>query len=262
MKEIFFLSGLPRSGSTLLGSLVGQNPSFTVTPTSPLLDILCHTNDGIKALERQYTFDAEATSDRIYKGIVKSYYENTVTDYVLDKHRGHPKNFEAVKRYISPNPKIVCTNRPVAEIISSYITLIEKNPDERNFVDESLVSQGMQINNGNRAKCLWEQYILDPYESMAIGLKHHRQNILVIDYDEIVLDTHRALARLYDFFGVDQFNHRTESLKNYCAEDKDEMWGIKGLHFIRDKVAKTSVPPEKVLGKYLTDYYNQFSLTC
>lgn len=261
MKEVFFLSGLPRSGSTLLGSIIGQNPSFTVTPTSPLLDLLCHTNDGFRILSRQYTFDVEATSDRVYRGIVKSYYENITTDYVLDKHRGYPKNIESVKKYISKSPKVICTNRPVAEVLASFIRLIEKSQDAGNFVDATLIRNGLQVNTSNRAKCLWEQYVSDPYRSMMIGLQTHRENIIVVEYDDLVSRNQDTMRRIYEFLGVDQFEHDTENLKNYCAEDKDEMWGLRGLHVIRDRVAKTSVPSEQVLGKYLTDYYNGFSLT-
>jgi len=38
--RIAFQSSLPRSGSTLLSNIVGQNPEFHVTPTSGLLDLL------------------------------------------------------------------------------------------------------------------------------------------------------------------------------------------------------------------------------
>jgi len=261
MKEVFFLSGLPRSGSTLLGSIMGQNPSFTVTPTSPLLDLLCHTNDGFKMLSRQYTFEVEAASDRVYRGIVKSYYENITTDYVLDKHRGYPKNIESVKRYISKDPKVICANRPLAEVISSFISLIEKNQNADNFVDATLLKMGLQINVSNRAKCLWENYISDPYESMRIGLTKHRDHMLVVEYDDLVLDNKKTMSRIYEFLGVQQYDHSTHDLENYCAEEKDHMWGLEGLHVIRDKVAKTSVPPEKVLGRYLTDFYNGLSLS-
>ena len=52
-KTIFYLSGLPRSGSTLLGSLIGQRPDFTVTPTSPFLDLLCYTDEAFaKEIEK------------------------------------------------------------------------------------------------------------------------------------------------------------------------------------------------------------------
>ena len=38
--NIFFQSSLPRSGSTLLQNILGQNPDFYVTPTSGVLELL------------------------------------------------------------------------------------------------------------------------------------------------------------------------------------------------------------------------------
>ncbi|WP_369126306.1 sulfotransferase [Methylocucumis oryzae] len=37
---IYFLAGLPRSGSTLLANLLAQNPLITATATSGVIDLL------------------------------------------------------------------------------------------------------------------------------------------------------------------------------------------------------------------------------
>tara|TARA_B100001094_G_C18131979_1_gene772800 strand:- start:403 stop:528 length:126 start_codon:yes stop_codon:yes gene_type:complete len=39
MKKIFFISGLPRSGNTLLSSLLNQNPDITVSGQSIIPEI-------------------------------------------------------------------------------------------------------------------------------------------------------------------------------------------------------------------------------
>ena len=40
MNNLFLLSGLPRSGSTLLGTLLNQNPLIYTTHTSSFVEIL------------------------------------------------------------------------------------------------------------------------------------------------------------------------------------------------------------------------------
>ena len=55
-KKIFFLAGLPRSGSTVLGSILSQHPEIAVTPTSPLLDLLCYTNQAFNEVKQKYTY--------------------------------------------------------------------------------------------------------------------------------------------------------------------------------------------------------------
>jgi hypothetical protein len=40
MKEYYFLSGLPRSGNTLLGSIINQNPNLNLTANTILTDAI------------------------------------------------------------------------------------------------------------------------------------------------------------------------------------------------------------------------------
>jgi sulfotransferase len=40
MRDIFYVSGLPRSGSTLLMNLMAQNPKVFCTPTSGLNQLM------------------------------------------------------------------------------------------------------------------------------------------------------------------------------------------------------------------------------
>jgi sulfotransferase len=259
MKDIFFLSGLPRSGSTLLGSILGQNPDFHVTPTSPLLDLLCFTNESFNKLNTRYTFDLHTTSENVYKGIVKNFYEHIKSPYIIDKHRGHPRNAESLKRFVTSNPKIVCTNRPIPEVITSYIKLINK--DKNNFVDDHLKKIETPISIESRSKVLWENYISDPYNSTKSGLQTHPENILIVNYDDLVFNTDKILNQIYDFLGLRFYQgHTTKNIHNYCAEEKDYAWGLNGLHDIRKNLEKQSTPPEIMLGKFLTEYYNQFNL--
>jgi sulfotransferase len=261
MKQLFFLAGLPRSLSTGLGSILSQNPSITVTPTSPLLDLLCYTNEAFNRLNEKYTYDSKTVSSNVYKGIVESFFENIPTPIVIDKHRGHPRNVNPLKMFVTPNPKIICTVRPIPEVISSYIKLIEKNKQDDNFVDNSLRNKRIPVNISNRAKCLWEEYISDPYQSMIHGIKNHREHLHIVEYNELVNNPTNALKDIYKFLELPFYEgHQFNNIHNHCAEEKDAAWGLENLHKIRPKLEKTSTPPEEILGPFLTDYYTQFNL--
>jgi sulfotransferase len=260
-KTIFFLSGLPRSGSTLLGSLIGQREDFTVTPTSPFLDLLCYIDEAFLKLNKNYTFDKDTISNNVYKRVVEGYFENIETKYILDKHRGHPRNVVPLKMFANPNPKIVCTVRPVSEIITSYITLIEKNKGKTNFIDEDIIKNGMAINNTNRAKVLWENYISDPYASMVHGLKNNKENLFLVEYKKLVDEPESVLNKIYEFLGVGEYNnHNFNNIKNKCSEDKDFAWGLDGLHEIRSELKKVSQSPKDVIGSFLASKYDEYNL--
>ena len=40
VEQIYFQSSMPRSGSTLLQNIMGENPDFYVTPTSGVLELV------------------------------------------------------------------------------------------------------------------------------------------------------------------------------------------------------------------------------
>lgn len=256
MPKFFFLSGLPRSGSTLLGSIIGQRPDFTVTPTSPILDLLCATNDTFNMLNQQYTFDFETKSHNVYAALIEGYFKDVATPYVLDKHRGYPRNVVPLKMFFSPDPKILCTVRPIADVIASYITLIQRNGDEDNFVDVGLAAKGQSFTTENRAMFLWSNFLSNAVESLRIGMENFRENLHLVRYDDLVERPGETMDSIYGFFGTDGFSHRFDEIENRCGEDKDAAWGLRNLHKIRGSLKKTSTPAKKVLGRHLEERLN------
>ena len=245
-KTIFYLSGLPRSGSTLLGSLIGQRPDFTVTPTSPFLDLLCYTDEAFAKLDVTYTYEKNVISHNVYKSIVENFYNHVSTKYILDKHRGHPRNILPLRMFTGKEPKVICTIRPISEIITSYITLIEKNHGKNNFVDADLIKENKKINVSNRAEKLWKAYISDPYQSVQHGLAKNKSNMFFVEYDELEIE---------DYSGHDFGN-----IANKCSEEKDSAWGLDNLHKIRPALKKESANPKDVLGPYLASMYDEFNI--
>ncbi len=59
-KRIYFLAGLPRSGSTLLANILAQHRQIYVTPTSGIVDMLVQVrntwdlNDSFQAIDRRF----------------------------------------------------------------------------------------------------------------------------------------------------------------------------------------------------------------
>jgi|APGre2960657373_1045057.scaffolds.fasta_scaffold13880_4 sulfotransferase len=253
MKQLFFLSGLARSGSTLIGSILNQNPNIYVSPTSPLMDLFCLTEIDYQKMDQQYTYDKQTVVNNLHKVLASTFYQHIDKPYVMDKHRGWPKNINQIKQYITDSPKIICTYRPIAEIICSFIKLMDSDPN--NVIDKTLRERGLEINRYNRAMLLWYEYATDPYESLKYGLENHRENILVISYDDIVNDVENQLVRIYGFLEIPEYTHTFDNISNTCNEAKDTAWGFEGLHDIRSSISKTSNDPKTVLGKDLYEFF-------
>jgi sulfotransferase len=256
MKQLFFLSGIARSGSTLLGSILNQNPDIYVTPTSPLMDIFCLTEEIYNKMETQYTFNKGATLRNLQNSLADNFYDNINKPIIIDKHRGWPRNVKQIEQHITTNPKIICTYRPVAENICSFLKLIDNDPN--NSVDRELRVLGLPCDTYHRALKLWYNYSNDPYESLKYGLEHYRKNILIVNYDDIIDDIENQMHRIYNFLEIPEYKHSYTTISNTCGEQKDDAWGFKNLHEIRNTITKTSNDPTKILGKDLLEFFNKF----
>lgn len=256
MKQFFFMSGLQRSGSTLLGSLLCQNPDIHVSPTSPLLDFLCATEGMLNTLSGNYTYNTEAVIKSVHNCAFQNFYEHIDKPIVFDKHRGWTRNLNTLSKYIE-NPKVIVTYRPIAENIASFIKLAEKDPD--NAIDYALREKNVEVNNYNRAKFVWEEWTYEIYDSLRYGLNHNRENIHVVHYKNLVDNPLQELYNIYDFLDLNRYkDHYFENVINTLSEQKDEIWGFKGLHDIRPNVNYESKDPLDVIGPDLCHYFSVY----
>jgi len=260
MKTLFFLSGLPRSGSTLLGSILSQHPKLQTTPTSPLSDLLCFIDDGFSKIDLQYTYDKKNIVYNTYNSILENFYNHIEKPCVIDKHRAWCKNISSIEKFLKQKPKIIATNRRVSEVLASYILLIEKNNEQDNFVDAHLRMEGKMITTDNRLECLWRNYVSDPYESLVYGLTNYRDNIHLVDYNDLTKNPEKELLKIYEFLEVESYSHDFSNIFNTCSEDKDYAWGINNLHQIRPKLQRTSPPAEEVIGIENVKLYDKFNI--
>lgn len=259
MTRLHFLSGLPRAGSTLLASLLNQHPQIHASATSALLELLVAQATSV-SMNRTFYEITDSQEIEIYDGIIKSFYKHIPKDVVIDKHRAWPNLIPALRK-MGIEPKIICSNRPVAEIITSYITLIEKNPSSPNFIDELIVKRNMPINTHNRAMTIWSDYVQIPHSVLINAIQTNPKNLLFVKYDDIVNNPTAVLTKVENFLEVSNFDgYNFTDIKNNQPEKDESGWRLKDLHLIRPELKKTSKRPDQVIGKELESYFNQFNI--
>ena len=249
---------MQRSGSTLLSCLLNQHPEIYATPTSPMLDIISSCGKTLDEVYEQYTFNYEEKNKSLVNGILSSFHENVDKPIIVDKHRGWIAAAKLIKDFYPP--KIICTNRSVPEVISSFIKLIENNKSTNNTVDKSLRNSGLPISVNNRSDYIFNYFVDHPRKSIIEGLSEYGDLIHIVEYNDLVCNPQETMDKVYKFLDIKKYNHNFDNIDNTCKEKKDFSWGIENLHVIRDKLQKTSTPPEEVLGKELTEYYSQFDI--
>lgn len=118
---ILFVSGLPRSGSTVLCRVLAQHPQMgPMCATSPMAGVL---NNLIESFNANESFRASPMDDtfkqrfltKMYQATLEAWHEDEVS---LDKNRGWMRQIPILKR-IYPDFKMFITVRPLKDIFGS-----------------------------------------------------------------------------------------------------------------------------------------------
>lgn len=257
-KQFAMLSGLPRSGSTVLASMLNQHPDIHTTTTSPVADLFVIIQENWPVIS-QAVVDPDA---RQYANIITSMIDGAHAHIdrpvIIDKNRLWPRYSELLHYALDEKPKIICTVRKIPDILASYILLLEKNPGHQ-FVDSDLIQMNLPLTLKNRCRILWEKYTFHPYTSLKIGLKSNHADMLFVDYEDITTNPQLTIDNICDFLSIDRFNVATTDLKP-MRENDEYHGGLKGLHDVRPELKKTSPTPEKVIGHDLVKLYTDMKL--
>ncbi|EQD65369.1 sulfotransferase protein, partial [mine drainage metagenome] len=87
MKRRFhFISGLPRSGSTLLAALLRQNPRFQAGMSGPVAGLVGSLLGEMSGRNEFSVFIDDAARRRVLKGVIENYYAD-IGKPVVDRHQ-------------------------------------------------------------------------------------------------------------------------------------------------------------------------------
>lgn len=249
---IHFISGLPRSGSTLLSAILRQNPKFAAGISSPVYPILqaAHTTMGTQAEgHMQITKEQRMCMQR---GIVQNYYEEHFSKgmTVFDTHRQWTSRMPLLS-WLFPGSKVICCVRDVAWIIDSFERAIQKDPTLANRMFSPEENQNVIL----RADTLVDgkRQIGAPWNALKEAYYgQHSQNLLLIELGALTFNPEATIKTLYEFIGEEPFEHDFDNVY-YEAEAFDEALGIPGLHKVEGKVEyrqRTTILPPEVFQKY------------
>lgn len=251
------MSGLPRSGSTLLTALLNQNPEIHASTNSPLLDTIHYTEEYLLYQSEQYKAHPKPEcAHKVLSSIAPNYYFNTSQNIIIDKSRGWVNQIGHIQDYITKEPKIICPVRSIPDIISSFLNLVYHSKTT-SFIDEALIKNNIEINNDNRADYLMspQGIIGQSYHALSEALcKGNHKYLLLVEYDDLVSQSQKELNRIYDFLELPRFTHTFENVKPKFDEN-DEVYKLEHMHTVRNKVEKIHRDNTKFLSEYVMNKY-------
>jgi len=235
---MIFLSSIPRSGSTLLASLLGQRPDTYVSPTSNLGDIMGAVVASFES--NPATQASQCSKDELYrtlKGVADAKYATREEPIVIDKGRmwASPQIMETMGKVLGEPVKIIATVRPMAECIADFYK-IDKGKDIKTWIKTSELMQ----------------HLIQSYQALKAGYEKNPKNFCLIEYDNLCDNPQGELDRIADFIGVERYTYNPHI--DQVAED-DNAWKIKDLHTLGSTIEKTGQDTREILGDKLFQHY-------
>jgi sulfotransferase len=246
-----FISGLPRSGSTLLSAILRQNPRFHAGISSPVASLAGGVLSQVSAGSELATLVDAQQRRALLRGLFDAYYSAHPHEVVFDTNRLWCGRLPLL-RDLFPAAKVIACVRNVAWVMDSIERLYRANPYENTRLFnhaggrgsvytrlEGLIQHDQMV--GSAWAALREAYYGEQAES-----------ILLVDYDLLSRAPQQVIPLIYDFIGEPAFEHDFEHIE-YDAVDFDLQLGVPGLHRVRAKVefqARRTILPPDLFDKY------------
>jgi sulfotransferase len=257
-KSFFFDSGLPRSGSTLLSNLLNQNPQVHAGALSPAFELMYTTETFFSLNEQANAYPKPECNHKIISSVLENYYSDTSKPVVIDKSRGWIGQIPFIRKYITPNPKIICTVRHPLDILASFIDLIHKSKGEVSFLDKALIDQRIPITDDNRCDFLMSHsgVVFNSINGLAKAFHEGDKNCIhLIEYDDLVQDPQGELNKIYQFLELEPYSHTFDKIENQHRERDTEIYGLSSMHELKSKIEKTNRSYEDILSERIISKY-------
>lgn len=243
---IHFISGLPRSGSTLLASILRQNPRFSAEMSSPMATMFMALQRSMSQTNEGAAFIAEDQKRMLLGGLFTSYYHSAHTSQVVfDTNRVWCAKLPILAK-LFPAAKVICCVRPVPWILDSIERLVRRNAFDLSglFGFEPYNTVFTRVSRVAASDGL-VGFALDALKEAVFGEQADR--LILVDYEALARRPTETIAEIYKFVGEPLFNHDFDNVE-YSADDFDLRLGTPGLHRVRRKVEWTEresvIPPE------------------
>ena len=241
-----FISGLPRSGSTLLAALLRQNPRFHARMSSPVARLFQMLLTGMSEEGAQFIGDAQRA--RVLEGLFNNYYTEIGRPVVFDTNRLWTARLPALLT-IYPQARIICMVRNVAGIMDSIERLLRANPFARSrlFGDEN---ERASVYSRTEALASRQRLVGNAWTSLKEAYYGPQAaSLLLVEYTYLTQAPARTLALIYQFLDEPAFEHDFENLE-YDEPEFDAQLATPGLHrvgrVVRFQQRPSCLPPDLV----------------
>lgn len=230
MNKFIALSGLPRCGSTLLSSILSQNNNIHAEGNSAVCQLMWDAQCSVLGTANQQLIASDRldTGIELIKNIPNIYYKDITASTVIDKCRSWtlPDNMNMLYKYVDSKPKIIVLERPIIDIVKSFVYLRKENNWQSNL-EEGLLDD-------------WSEPIVRSLNGVKWAKENNKGEFLFIQYDDLLHNTNSTINKIYEFCELGSFEHDFNNIVNKHPEN-DEVYGMLGQHDVRPTISKRNI---------------------
>ncbi|MFC3612520.1 sulfotransferase family protein [Lutimaribacter marinistellae] len=245
-RKYHFISGLPRSGSTLTAALLRQNPRFHAGMSSPIAGLFDGMIAQVSAGTELSSTVTQAQRARLLRGLFESYYADHDESVIFDTNRAWTANLPALVQ-VFPDAKVICLVRELSWIMDSMERQFRQNAFEHTRLFNTPAERSTVY---TRVEALAGANRLVGYPWHALReacYSEFADRLVIVDYELLIRRPAEVMKLLYEFLGEEPFEHDFEAV-TYDAPAFDAGLGLDGLHRVHRTVAPrprdTILPPD------------------
>lgn len=263
MKDLplYFVSGLPRSGSTLLMNLLGQCPNHHVTPTNDLVELIVtlrNTWQNHISFKAQGLKTVEPRIVDAMKSLTWGFYSKEFLDgkAVFDKSRGWIANIELMEDILQRPIKVIVTVRDIKAIVSSFEMKHRENhltkPSASGNAYYDLQTIGGRARQLLHIKSVAGLSIARTRDALDRGVA---DRLIIVPYKDLTTNTQVVMDQLHDQINLPRFNYNAKNVQQVTEED-DTVHGME-LHKIKNVIEYKDYDYNKILTPQVCEWLDR-----
>lgn len=246
--HLHFLSGLPRAGTTLLASILRQNPKITASLESPVGQIVTDAVTSMGERNEARLFLDNLQRAAIIRSIMSTYYIGA-PPWRIDNNRRWTANLDLIAQCWHDS-KVIALVRPMHEIVDSF---------ERLFRAGALMPSIIHGGTANRT-------VYDRFDTLVGGdgvigfawkalrdafYGPHSDKLIIIEYADLAQRPQEVMEFLTAQLGLPAWNYDFEDIVQIPkAEEFDQQLLTPGLHALLPTVRYDNrpfvIPPDVI----------------
>lgn len=265
MKKYFFLAGLPRSGNTLLSTILNQNPDIKVSANSFLNEHLFNTYH-LRYSEKYQNFPDCRSLDNLISSSFDSYYQNWDAKYIIDRGPwGTPFNIKLLNEYLKNEIKIICPVRDIVQIIASFI---KSSPEYLRSTFNKQVSNGLRFEDNFKPEiekfCELVTETSGQLDYFLFSLRNllseeNKKYLHIVEYGDLIRSPQKTIHKIYNFLNIPNYNHDFNNIKQFSINGlsyNDKMIFGSKVHEVKNNIQNPNYRVKDILPQYLIDRYS------